>query len=53
MAFRIGSTLGEANIVPATDADSSPSPTNAPKLGSWPLPPPETIETCEAWPGLR
>jgi len=48
IAFRICSALGDAKIVPATAADSSPSPTKAPKLGSWPLPPPEMMDTCEA-----
>jgi hypothetical protein len=39
-------------MVPATAPERRPAPTKDAKLGSWPDPPPETMETCEA-PFLR
>lgn len=49
MHRRICSALGEAKIVPATEAESRPGPTKEANEGSWPEPPPEMSET---W-GLR
>lgn len=43
--LRICSAEGEAKIVPATAASQRPWPTKPAKAGSWPEPPPVTMET--------
>lgn len=42
---RTCSALGEAKIVPHTQAVSKPWPTKAENPGSWPDPPPQISET--------
>lgn len=51
-ARRICSADGDAKIVPATEASQSPLPTKPAKAGSWPEPPPVTIETFFGFRGL-
>lgn len=43
--LRICSAEGEAKMVPATAASQRPWPTKPAKAGSWPEPPPVTMET--------
>src|SRR5437588_3717320 len=45
VARAIWSGVGEVNTAPGHAASSMPKPTKPPCIGSWPLPPPETIPT--------